>query len=217
MGSVKGVEIKRKLAQTVNKLVTIWREHVYARIMTTSINSQFPHFERRLKELSCRSVEGPMELIAAQYYGDAVGIFTYISSRIDHALANGLYINESFAFGTLHQVGDIVHKLDSYLFDPQPAQLTADLECLFMVTGKSRRGRPATARRRHLQLADRHARNESWGDLTLHTPSCDRKGGCDCRETTRRDPRRVTKYLEHLVSHWDDFWDLAWVEERLFS
>jgi len=162
--------------------------------------------------------DGPMTRIAVQHYKYAATLFIYISGRIDQALSAGFLVND-FAWESLRRLGEVLCKLEPYLFDPRTRHLSSDLECLFMVTDKSGRGRPAVAKRQHLQLADRHECKESWGKLTLHSPCCDRKGGCDCRETTRREPRKLIKYLQNLPfdSRWEDFFDLALLEERLYS
>jgi hypothetical protein len=119
------------------------------------------HFELRIKELPEISKDRPMTLIAVQQYARAANLFIYISERIDQALGRDLYIDENFAWGTLRQCGEVLHKLEPYLFGPLPSRLTSGLECLLMVTGKSRKGRRATAKKRHLQLADRKACNET--------------------------------------------------------
>jgi hypothetical protein len=162
--------------------------------------------------------DGPMTRIAVQHYTYAANLFIYISGQIDQALSAGFLIDD-FGWESLRQLGEVLCKLETCLFGSLPRSSASDVECLFMVTGKSRRGRPATAMRRYLRLADRHECKESWGKLTLHSPCCDRKGGCDCRETTRREPRKLIKYLKDLPcdSRWVNFLDLALVVERLYS
>jgi hypothetical protein len=156
-----------------------------------------------------------MTLIAARHYRYAASLFTSILGRIDQSLTGAACINENFAWETLRQLAEVLHKLETYLFGPLLGRFAPDLECLFMVTGKSRRGRPGTAMTRHLQLADAKQSGKSWAQITVHSPGCDQKGGCDCRETTRKEVRQLIKYLQKLDSAWRDFWDLAYVEEHL--
>jgi hypothetical protein len=153
--------------------------------------------------------------IAAHHYAYAASRFLYILGRIDQSLTGAFCINDNFAWETLRQLGEVLYRLETCLFGPLPRHFLSDLECLFMVTGRSRRGRPASARTRHLQLADSHESNVSWGKLTLHAPNCDRKGGCDCRETTRKESRRLIRYLQDLLLTSKDFEDLAYLEECL--
>jgi hypothetical protein len=185
--------------------------------MATNVtNEKLWHFEEHVTKLEASFETGPVSRLAARHYRLRACLFVRLLREIDKSLHGACEINECFAWKILRQVSRDLWKLDTCLFGELPVQAPSDLECAFMVLEKSWRGRPATQRQYFLALADRQKMGESWNKLTVHVPSCDRKGGCHCRDITRREPRRLIKYVESLDSKWEDFYDLAFIEENLF-
>jgi hypothetical protein len=185
--------------------------------MTTHIeNQELRHFEQHAKELEASPKTGQVSRRAARHYLLRAYLFFRLNIEIDKSLRGVHEINQRFAWEMLKCISGDLCKLDACLFGKLPEELASDLECAFMVLNKSRRGRPASQQQYFLSLADRQKMGESWNELTVHAPTCDQKGGCDCRDTTRREPRRLIKYVESLDLKWEDFYDLAFIEENLF-
>jgi hypothetical protein len=172
------------------------------------------YFLQRLKDLDSMRADGPVSGRALRQYAFRAAIFARVYFEQEKALSSGSYINESFAWYLLEQIAPDLYTLESYLFGPLPSELTADLECLLMVLGKPRKGRPPTERTRFLRLADRQQEGESWNRLNLEV--CAQTGVRQIKETMRREPRRANKYITSLDSKWEDFFDLAYLEENLF-
>ena len=147
------------------------------------------------------------------HYRSRAERFIYVLSKIDEALHNNSDFNFDFAWSLLAELSPDWLNLRGYLCGPEPMERSADLDSAYMVLNRSRKGRPPTKKPETLKRADRYYELKSWSKLAEH--NCEGKEKCNCVKSTRREVRRLIKYVESLDVGCEDFWDMAYIEENL--
>jgi hypothetical protein len=184
-------------------MMTFSGESAYAGSMTMPPVSNSSHLEQGSRNPTVCRNEGLISSRVIWHYRGRAARFIWVSSKIDEALNNNSYLNFDFAWSLLAKLAPDLLNLRGYLLGPDSMKGSGNLECALMVLNRSRRGRLPKKKPEYLELADRYKVINSWAKLARH--NCEGKDTCNCIKSTRREVRRLIKYVQSLDAVWENF------------